>query len=95
MFDLLSLAELFPDELINSDILVLNSLAFLQQITPHFKNYKEVHLYLDNDLPGNKNRKKLLQDYKNTKDRSDLFRGYKDLNEKLISTRRTRKELKK
>ncbi len=95
MFDLLSLAELFPDELINSDILILNSLAFLQQITPQFKNYKEVHLYLDNDLPGNKNRKKLLQDYKNTKDRSALFRGYKDLNEKLISTRRTRKELKK
>ena len=95
MFDLLSLAELFPDELINSDIVVLNSLAFLQQITPHFKNYKEVHLYLDNDLPGNKNRKKLLQDYKNTKDRSELFRGYKDLNESLISIRRTRKELNK
>ena len=95
MFDLLSLAELFPDKLKNSDILVLNSLAFLQQITPHFKNYNEVDLYLDNDLPGNKNRKKLLQDYKNTKDRSELFRGYKDLNEKLISTRRTRKELNK
>ncbi|WP_298528420.1 toprim domain-containing protein [uncultured Christiangramia sp.] len=95
MFDFLSLAELFPGELKNSDIVVLNSLAFLQQITPHFKNYKEVHLYLDNDKPGNKNRKKLLLDYKNTKDRSYIFRGYKDLNEKLISTRRTRKELKK
>ena len=88
MFDLLSLSELFPDELINSDIIVLNSLAFLKQITPHFKNYKEVHLYLDNDLPGNKNRKKLLQDYKNTKDRSELFQGFKDLNEKLISTKK-------
>ncbi|WP_298245912.1 toprim domain-containing protein [uncultured Christiangramia sp.] len=95
MFDLLSLAELFPDELINSDIAILNSLAFLQRITPHFKNYKEVHLYLDNDLPGNKNRKKLLQDYKNTKDRSELFQGYKDLNEKLILTGKTRKELNK
>ena len=95
MFDFLSLAELFPGELKNSDMVVLNSLAFLQQITPHFKNYKEVHLYLDNDKPGNKNRKKLLLDYKNTKDRSYIFRGYKDLNEKLISTRRTRKELKK
>ena len=93
MFDLLSLSELFPDELINSDITVLNSLAFLQQITSHFKNYREVHLYLDNDLPGNKNRKILLQDYKNTKDRSELFRGYKDLNEKLVLIRSTRNEL--
>ncbi|MGA8854402.1 MAG: toprim domain-containing protein [Christiangramia sp.] len=93
MFDLLSLAELFPDELIHSDIVVLNSLAFLQQITYHFKNYKEVHLYLDNDLSGNKNRKILLQDYKNTKDRSELFRVYKDLNEKLVSIRSIRNEL--
>nr|WP_262904392.1 toprim domain-containing protein [Christiangramia sediminis] len=88
MFDLLSLAELFPDEIINSDAVALNSLAFLKQITPHFKNYKEVDLYLDNDQPGNKNRKKLLQDYKNTNDRSELFQVYKDLNEKLISTKK-------
>ena len=87
MFDLLSLAEIFPDLLINSDIVVLNSLAFLQQITPHFKNYKEVDLYLDNDQAGNKNREKLLQDYKRTKDRGELFQGFKDLNEKLISTK--------
>lgn len=93
MFDLFSLAELFPDELINSNIIVLNSLAFLQQVTPHFKNYKEVELYLDNDQPGKKYSKDLLQNYKNTKDRSELFQGYKDLNEKLISNKKTRKEL--
>ncbi|MFD2834997.1 toprim domain-containing protein [Gramella sp. AN32] len=93
MFDLLYLAELFPDELINSDIVILNSLAFLLQITPHFKNYREVNLYLDNDQAGNKNRKKLLQDYKNTKDRSELFQGYKDLSEKLVSIRSTSNEL--
>ncbi|WP_300440409.1 toprim domain-containing protein [Christiangramia sp.] len=95
MFDLLSLAELFPGEFINSDIVVLNSLAFLQKVTPHFKSYTKVDLYLDNDLPGNKNRKKLLQDYKNTKDRNELFQGYKDLNEKLISTKIVMKELNK
>jgi len=95
MFDLLSLAELFPDELKNSDILVLNSLAFLQQITPHFKNYREVDLYLDNDRAGNKNRKILLQNYKITKDKSELFQGYKDLNEKLVSIGRTRIEVNK
>ena len=95
MFDLLSLAELFPDELINSDIIVLNSLAFLEQVTQHFKNYKEVDLYLDNDQPGKKYSNNLLQNYTNIKDRSDLFQGFKDLNEKLVSTGRTRKELNK
>jgi len=95
MFDLLSLVELFPDELINSDIIVLNSLAFLQQITPHFKNYREVDVYLDNDQPGNKYSKELIQNYPNVKDKSSLFQGYKDLNEKLILTGRTRKELNK
>ncbi|MDR5591332.1 toprim domain-containing protein [Christiangramia sediminicola] len=95
MFDLLSLAELFPKELEDSDIIVLNSLAFLQQITPHFKNYREVNLYLDNDQAGNKNKKLLFQNYKNTKDRSELFQEYKDLNEKLVSIRSTRKKIKK
>jgi len=95
MFDLLSLAELFPKELRNADVIILNSLAFLQQITPHFKNYREVELYLDNDQAGNKNRKILLQNYKITKDKSELFQGYKDLNEKLVSTGRTRIELNK
>ena len=95
MFDLLSLAELFPDELINSDIIVFNSLAFLEQVTQFFKNYKEVDLYLDNDQPGKKYSNNLLQNYTNIKDRSNLFQGYKDLNEKLVSTGRTRKELNK
>ena len=95
MFDLLSLAELFPDELINSDIIVLNSLAFLEQVTQHFKNYKEVDLYLDNDQPGKKYSKALIQDFMNIKNRINLFQGYKDLNEKLVSTGRTRKELNK
>lgn len=42
MFDLLLLVKLFPDALKNSDVIVLNSLSFLQQVTHHFKNYKEV-----------------------------------------------------
>jgi len=93
MFDLLSLAELFPGKLINSDIVVLNSLAFLKQVTFHFKNYREVDLYLDNDQPGKKYSKELIQNYTNIKDKSSHFNGYKDLNEKLISIRSTRNEL--
>ncbi len=88
MFDLLSLAELFPDELINSDVIVLNSLSFLEPVSYLFKNYKVVDLYLDNDTAGIKYSKELIQDYKNLKDKSYLFEGYKDLNEKLISIRK-------
>jgi len=95
MFDFLSLAELFTGELIHSDILVLNSLAFLQLITPHFKIYREVDLYLDNDQPGNKYSNELIQEHRNVKNKSNLFRGYKDLNEKLVSIRSTRNELNK
>ncbi len=85
MFDLLSLVELVPDELENKDVVVLNSLSFLEQVGQLFKYYKAVELYLDNDHPGNNYSEELIQKYKNTIDRSTLFNGYKDLNEKLIS----------
>jgi len=88
MFDLLSLAELFPAELEHSDVIVLNSLSFLERVKILFKNYKAVNLYLDNDNPGNKNSKELIQNYKQIIDKSDAFKGYKDLNEKLIYIRR-------
>lgn len=84
MFDLLSLAELFPDELINSDLIVLNSLSFLQPVSHLFKNYKEVDLYLDNDQSGRIHSEELTNQFSNVKDKSDCYFGYKDLNEKLI-----------
>jgi hypothetical protein len=83
MFDLLSFAEMYPEELNGSDIIILNSLSFLQQITPYFKNYKSVDLYLDNDLSGKKNTTELLKYYPNIKDQSYRYKNYKDLNEKL------------
>jgi len=85
MFDLLSLVELFSEELINSDVIVLNSLSFLKPVSNLFENYNEVHLYLDNDTAGIKYSKKLIQTQKNVIDKSDSYKGYKDLNEKLIS----------
>ncbi|WP_245984157.1 toprim domain-containing protein [Gillisia mitskevichiae] len=83
MFDLLSIAEIYPEELNGSDIIVLNSLSFLQQITSYFKNYTSVDLYLDNDQSGKKNAKKLFQYYPHLKDQSNRYKNYKDLNEKL------------
>ena len=83
MFDLLSIAEVYPEELNSSDIIVLNSLSFLSQITSCFKNYKSVDLYLDNDHSGKKNTTELLRYYPNLKDQSYRYKNYKDLNEKL------------
>ena len=85
MFDLLSMAELFPDELIHSDVIVLNSLSFLPKINSLFKNYKAVDLYLDNDQSGRIQSEELTKQFFNVKNKSDCYRGYKDLNEKLNS----------
>ncbi|WP_442267798.1 toprim domain-containing protein (plasmid) [Tenacibaculum sp. ZS6-P6] len=85
MFDLLSIVELYPEELKNSDIIVLNSLSFLKQITPKFKSYKSIDLYLDNDASGKKNTTELLRYYPHIKDQSHRYKNYKDLNEKLTS----------
>ncbi|CAM4092796.1 toprim domain-containing protein [Gillisia hiemivivida] len=91
MFDLLSMAELYSDEVTNSDVIVLNSLSFLEQVSYLFENYKEVDLYLDNDSAGMKYSKDLISHYANVKDKSKLFKGYKDLNEMLISVKRIKK----
>ncbi|TVZ26058.1 Toprim domain-containing protein [Gillisia sp. Hel_I_86] len=95
MFDLLSLAELFPNELENSDVIILNSLSFLEQVSLLFKKYNRVELYLDNDQSGNNYSEELIQKYKNIIDKSNLFNGYKDLNEKLISIKKKRSSMKK
>ncbi len=88
MFDLLSMAELFPEALKNSDVIVLNSLSFLEPMSELFENYKEVDLYLDQDESGRMHSKELTDRYSNVKDKSECYIGYKDLNEQLISIRK-------
>ena len=88
MFDLLSLAELYPDELEISDVIVLNSLSFLQAVSELFENYNKVELYLDNDATGRMHSKELTNRYSNVKDKSGCYIGYKDLNVQLISIRK-------
>jgi 5S rRNA maturation endonuclease (ribonuclease M5) len=85
MFDLLSMAELYPNQLESSDVIVLNSLSFLQAVSELFENYKNVELYLDHDEPGRIYSKELTDRYSNVKDKSKCYIGYKDLNEQLIS----------
>jgi len=95
MFDLLSLAELYPNQLESSDVIVLNSLSFLQAVSNLFENYKEVELYLDQDESGRMHSKELTDRYSNMKDTSECYIGYKDLNEQLISIRKEKELTKK
>lgn len=85
MFDFLSLKTMVPSWLKDSDILVLNSLAFANQLENFIGYYKECGLLLDNDDAGDRMTKTLLEKYDNLSDGRNLFKGFKDLNEKLQS----------
>jgi len=95
MFDLLSMAELYPNQLESSDVIVLNSLSFLEAVLELFKNYNKVELYLDHDESGRIYSKDLTDRYFNVKDTSECYIGYKDLNEQLISIRKEKESAKK
>ena len=87
MFDLLSLATIDQDLIDSSDCLVLNSLGFLQHIFPLLKRYRRICCYLDNDPAGKKATQKLMEFSMAVTDCSTSYRGYKDLNEKLMLQR--------
>ena len=83
MFDLLSLATLDDNLLKPSDILVLNSISFINVIEKYISKYVLVHLYLDNDTAGKKVTQNLINKYKHVIDKSSSYKNYKDLNDLL------------
>ena len=83
MFDLLSLAEMNKELLGTSDIIVLNSIAFVKDIEKYLNSYSHVSLYLDNDGAGRKAAKCLTDNYTHITDYSSIYNNYKDLNEFL------------
>ena len=83
MFDLLSLAILDGNLVETSDILVLNSISFINDIEKHISKYALIHLYLDNDIPGQKAAQNLINKYKVSIDKSSSYKNYKDLNDLL------------
>ena len=85
MFDLLSLATMNPILVYESDILILNSIAFILKIKGLLSDYKDILLFLDNDEAGNAATEILLQEYSIAIDCRHEYKGYKDLNEKLIA----------
>ncbi|UJH90551.1 toprim domain-containing protein [Antarcticibacterium sp. 1MA-6-2] len=87
MFDLLSLAIISPEEVENSDLLILNSLSFIPQVLPLLENYVTISLYLDRDFSGLEATGNLLRSSPKIIDRSSIYTGFKDLNEKLLNTK--------
>lgn len=84
MFDLMSLAVFDKTLIHESDSIVLNSIAFINEVVQLLKKYQKVLLLLDNDSNGNKITTYLLDQYKNVIDQSCVYLNYKDLNERLI-----------
>jgi hypothetical protein len=84
MFDFLSLATMNPIAVYEADILVLNSVAFLPDIKKLRLNYNQIQLYLDNDTSGDSATSTLIGQFDSAIDYRREYKGYKDLNEKLM-----------
>ncbi|MBJ7879625.1 toprim domain-containing protein [Gelidibacter salicanalis] len=89
MFDLLSLAVLNAPLIEVSDIMVLNSIAFIENIESHISDYEIVDLYLDNDSAGQKATLYLTKKYSHVNDQSDGYKNHKDLNNFLCHERKS------
>lgn len=64
-----------------TNFLVLNSLSFFTRSLLLMEKHQQIHLYLDNDMAGKKCVQQLIDRTKSVIDESDLYKGYKDLNE--------------
>ena len=84
MTQFLSLAILEKDLVNSSDVIILNSLSFLNKIAGHLSMYQNIRLYLANDPAGNKATNRILSLYPQSIDERDSYKRFKDLNEKLI-----------
>ncbi len=83
--DALSYIEL--NEILEDDILVLNSIALLDKAKIVLQNYDEINLYFDHDRAGEKATRGLIYSFPNAKDCSGIYQEYKDLNEFLLAER--------
>ena len=66
------------------NILVMNSIAFLNKSIEHLKNYPDINLFLDNDTAGIKCKSQIIKFFPEAKDHSGIYSNHKDLNEFLI-----------
>jgi hypothetical protein len=85
MFDLLSLVKEELSYIMDTSILVLNSISFLEKASLIIREFENVALYFDRDEAGRKATSKLLNRHTNTIDRSDLYTDYHDLNDWIVN----------
>lgn len=92
--DYLSFLTLKDIQSAKQNVVVLNSVANLPKAISFIQAHKEIYTYLDNDDSG----KKAAQQIKNSSinstvsDQSNHYANYKDLNEFLMSTKKTQSE---
>ncbi|MCK0190461.1 toprim domain-containing protein [Arenibacter sp. F20364] len=80
MFDILSLMDMGNNLMEKNDLLILNSLGFIEKSFDMFDAYKSVALYMDNDRAGKKAVDLMLKENPKCKDRSNLYKDFKDVN---------------
>jgi len=85
MFDFLSLMEINPELNFEHDFLILNSAAFLKKAMRLLEKYDAVELHFDHDATGRKMTEKLMGHSKKCIDKSKLYGGFKDMNEKIMA----------
>lgn len=84
MIDFLSWKKLFPQE--NSSALILNTLSFLAPAIQRAMAYASVEVFFDHDKAGRKATAEVLSSHPFSVDKSPLYAGYNDFNEKLQNT---------
>lgn len=80
MFDMLSLLERDKHLMETNDLLILNSLGFIEKTFEMLDTYESIALYLDNDRAGISAVKLMMQQQTKCTDRSTLYENFKDAN---------------
>lgn len=85
-FDFLSFMAIMQNQgQIQTNFIILNSVSFFEKARPFMEQYEVIHLYLENDKTGQNCRANALAISSKYKDKSILYRHYKDLNDWLIN----------
>lgn len=80
MFDMLSLLERDKRLRNENDLLILNSLAFVEKVIELIDDYESIALYLDNDKAGKRAVGILTEQSPTCRDMSNLYKDFKDVN---------------
>jgi hypothetical protein len=91
-FDFLSYQAAIKSPLIQKQLpesqhtfLILNSLSFFEQSRSLMERHRSINLYLDRDQPGIRQTEKALKWNKKFTDCSEVYKGFKDLNDFLTN----------